>query len=111
VRGERGWWFRWRLYFGDGVVPGVGLGERVALASVFPVSQSPGKCDVDGRLGRDPVLCLPLGRPPRRPLVARLMRELGIRGVKKGRRLITTRRDDQAGRVVRHPQGQQDPAS
>ena len=33
-----------------------------------------------------------------RDQVARLMRELGIRGVKRGRRVITTRRDDTAAR-------------
>ena len=33
-----------------------------------------------------------------RDQVARLMRELGIRGVKRGRRVITTRRDDMAAR-------------
>jgi hypothetical protein len=33
-----------------------------------------------------------------RDQVARLMRQLGIRGVKRGRRVITTRRDDQAAR-------------
>ena len=33
-----------------------------------------------------------------RDQVARLMRELGIRGVKRGRRVITTRRDDAAPR-------------
>jgi putative transposase len=33
-----------------------------------------------------------------RDQVARLMRELGIRGVRRGKRLITTRRDDQAAR-------------
>jgi putative transposase len=33
-----------------------------------------------------------------RDQVARLMRELGIRGVRRGKRVITTRRDDQAGR-------------
>jgi len=33
-----------------------------------------------------------------RDQVARLMRELGIRGVKRGRRVITTRRDDTAPR-------------
>jgi putative transposase len=34
-----------------------------------------------------------------RDQVARLMRELGIRGVRRGRRVITTRRDDRAGRA------------
>lgn len=33
-----------------------------------------------------------------RDQVARLMRQLGIRGVKRGRRVITTRRDDEADR-------------
>ena len=33
-----------------------------------------------------------------RDQVARLMRELGIRGVRRGKRLVTTRRDDKAGR-------------
>ena len=33
-----------------------------------------------------------------RDQVARLMRELGIRGVKRGRKVFTTRRDDSAGR-------------
>ena len=33
-----------------------------------------------------------------RDQVARLMRELGIRGVRRGRRVITTRRDDTAPR-------------
>jgi putative transposase len=34
-----------------------------------------------------------------RDQVARLMRELGIRGVRRGRRWVTTRRDDQAARA------------
>ena len=34
-----------------------------------------------------------------RDQVARLMRELGIRGVRRGRRVFTTRRDDQAARA------------
>jgi putative transposase len=34
-----------------------------------------------------------------RDQVGRLMRDLGIRGVRRGRRLITTRRDDQAARA------------
>ncbi len=34
-----------------------------------------------------------------RDQVARLMRELGIRGVRRGKRLVTTRRDDKAGRA------------
>jgi putative transposase len=34
-----------------------------------------------------------------RDQVARLMRELGIRGVRRGRRVITTRRDDKAARA------------
>ncbi len=33
-----------------------------------------------------------------RDQVGRLMRQAGIRGIKRGRRVITTRRDDQAGR-------------
>jgi putative transposase len=33
-----------------------------------------------------------------RDQVGRLMRELGIRGVRRGRRVITTRRDDAAPR-------------
>jgi putative transposase len=34
-----------------------------------------------------------------RDQVARLMRSLGIQGVRRGRRLVTTRRDDRAGRA------------
>jgi putative transposase len=34
-----------------------------------------------------------------RDQVARLLRELGIRGVRRGRRVITPRRDDTAARI------------